>query len=462
MGHIFISYSHKDKAYVDKLQKYLLKQGFDAWIDDRIDYGTRWPREIEKRLKDCEAFILIMSTNSYESEWVQNELSFARQLKKPIFPLLLDGVVWWHLQTTQYVDVKKGKLPPAKFFVRLSEFTRRDEIDSLLGDATKEPDDMLPLVDDLITEKEKRALELNKLESQAIQYELRGDFWNARKIWYEIKRIDPSYPRVDIKIDELERELRQEKEKHEAAKKALHEKAERERVERRTVWKAKIQKTFTKSLATLKTTLIQAKPVFIIIGVMAIITLGYIFYDRVANPPLLFFCTSANETYTCEYTKKSNETIVIPTLDDAINWSPVLTYDGYLYFTSNRDGKAEIYYLNLKDKNAEAKRVTHTEDPYESWSPALTYDGYLYFTSNQDGKAEIYYLNLKDENSKAKRVTYTEDPYESWSPVVRGQNIYFTSNSTGRNEVYIVTFPQSSSISNIESWTGINDKIPLY
>ena len=39
MGHIFISYSHKDKKYVENLEKKLLDEGFDVWIDHRIDYG---------------------------------------------------------------------------------------------------------------------------------------------------------------------------------------------------------------------------------------------------------------------------------------------------------------------------------------------------------------------------------------------------------------------------------------
>jgi hypothetical protein len=43
MGHIFISYSHKDKAYVHRLAEALQNENFDVWIDDRIDYGTRWP-----------------------------------------------------------------------------------------------------------------------------------------------------------------------------------------------------------------------------------------------------------------------------------------------------------------------------------------------------------------------------------------------------------------------------------
>jgi len=125
MGHIFISYSHKDKAYAHKLQRHLQEKGFESWIDDRIDFGARWPHEIEKRLRECDAFILVMSPNSHDSEWVQNELMLARELKKRIFPLLLDGEAWWHVRTTQYVNVQGGKLPPASFFVSLAEASPR-------------------------------------------------------------------------------------------------------------------------------------------------------------------------------------------------------------------------------------------------------------------------------------------------------------------------------------------------
>ena len=160
--------------------------------------------------------------------------------------------------------------------------------------------------------------------------------------------------------------------------------------------------------------------------------------------------------------KNRNAVRVTRTDDPYESWSPALGYGGYLYFTSNRDGKAEIYYLDLNDKNRNAVRVTRTDDPYESWSPALGYGGYLYFTSNRDGKAEIYYLDLNDKNKDAVRVTQTDNPYGSWSPVVRGQNIYFTSDRTGRDQVYMLTSPWSPSISDLGSWTGISERVPRY
>ena len=46
MGHIFISYSHKDKDYIHRLQDALQAEGFEVWIDDRIDFGDEWPMVI--------------------------------------------------------------------------------------------------------------------------------------------------------------------------------------------------------------------------------------------------------------------------------------------------------------------------------------------------------------------------------------------------------------------------------
>jgi hypothetical protein len=42
MSHIFISYSHDDTDYAHRLEGELKRRGFEVWIDDRIDYGTRW------------------------------------------------------------------------------------------------------------------------------------------------------------------------------------------------------------------------------------------------------------------------------------------------------------------------------------------------------------------------------------------------------------------------------------
>jgi tetratricopeptide (TPR) repeat protein len=124
MGHVFISYSHKDKSYVEKLKHALLERGIDVWIDERIDYGEEWPKIIEQHLDESEAFILVMSDNARASKWVQNEVTRADRKKKTIVTLLLQGEPWLSVEAIQYEDVTDGSLPSEKFY---EHFTVRKE-----------------------------------------------------------------------------------------------------------------------------------------------------------------------------------------------------------------------------------------------------------------------------------------------------------------------------------------------
>jgi len=128
MSHIFVSYSHKDTKYAHQLAEILKEKGFEVWIDARLDYGSRWPTEIQKQLDSCGAFIVVMSPRSFASEWVQNELNRAKRIVKPIFPLLLEGDgPWLSVESTQFVDVRGGKFPDAKFYSTLERVTPRSE-----------------------------------------------------------------------------------------------------------------------------------------------------------------------------------------------------------------------------------------------------------------------------------------------------------------------------------------------
>lgn len=122
MGHIFISYSHKDTKYAHGLAENLQSMGFEVWIDERLDYGAQWPQELQKQLDSCSAFLLIMSPRSYTSEWVQSELQRAKRKLKPIFPLLLEGdEPWLSVESTQYYDVRGKVYPDSKFYSALKK-----------------------------------------------------------------------------------------------------------------------------------------------------------------------------------------------------------------------------------------------------------------------------------------------------------------------------------------------------
>lgn len=121
MQHIFISYSRHDQPYARRLAEHLIASGYDVWIDDRIDYGSRWAEVIQRAIEDCAALVVIMTPHSRESHWVQTECEYAGQKRKPIFPLLLEGDVFFRYVSVQSVNVTDGALPPQAFLDELSE-----------------------------------------------------------------------------------------------------------------------------------------------------------------------------------------------------------------------------------------------------------------------------------------------------------------------------------------------------
>lgn len=98
-------------------------------------------------------------------------------------------------------------------------------------------------------------------------------------------------------------------------------------------------------------------------------------------------------------------------------------------FTSNRDGKREVYRLTA----AGVERLTQTPGRAESWSPVAESSGSVLFTSNRSGKCEIYRLTADGE---VEQVTQTPGDGESWGAVASGSTLYFTSNRDGKREIY--------------------------
>ena len=128
MSHVFISYSSKNRDYANKLADKLRREGFEVWIDARIQSGDDWWKSIMSALRSCAAFIVLMTPDSEGSDWVQREVTIADSLKKPAFPLLLDGSgnlldsdYWSIYVRTQYEDVRHAELPEPDFFERLRE-----------------------------------------------------------------------------------------------------------------------------------------------------------------------------------------------------------------------------------------------------------------------------------------------------------------------------------------------------
>jgi actin-related protein len=89
MTRAFISYSRKDLAFVERLAEDLQAAGLEVWYDlSGLDGGTRWGREIQNSIETSLCFVVVLSPNSIDSEWVEKEFMYANSLKKKIIPLL--------------------------------------------------------------------------------------------------------------------------------------------------------------------------------------------------------------------------------------------------------------------------------------------------------------------------------------------------------------------------------------
>lgn len=86
---IFISYSRRDKPFVQKLVKAFNDAGRDVWIDwEDIPPMADWRNEIHSGIDGADDFVFIISPDSVESEVCSEELTRAVQYNKRLVPLL--------------------------------------------------------------------------------------------------------------------------------------------------------------------------------------------------------------------------------------------------------------------------------------------------------------------------------------------------------------------------------------
>ena len=110
---VFISYSHKDKKFVNQLTQRLNEQSIDVLLDSKeISIGTNIAERIRESISKVDFFILILSKNSADSKWVNYELSatmlyeISRQ-ETIILPVLIeDCQIPFSLQDRLYADFR--------------------------------------------------------------------------------------------------------------------------------------------------------------------------------------------------------------------------------------------------------------------------------------------------------------------------------------------------------------------
>lgn len=93
---IFISYSHQDADFVEKLARQLVRQKLYIWLDKwELNVGDSLIQRIQKAIDTAPGLIVVLSKASVASEWCKKELEggLVRELEEKrvvVFPVVLE------------------------------------------------------------------------------------------------------------------------------------------------------------------------------------------------------------------------------------------------------------------------------------------------------------------------------------------------------------------------------------
>ncbi|MER3475770.1 MAG: hypothetical protein C4287_03310 [Leptolyngbya sp. ERB_1_2] len=89
MSDVFISYSRKDKAFVERLHNALKEQGRETWVDwDAIEWTEDWWNAIERGIEGTNTFVFVISPDSVASQHCNAEIDHAVKHNKRLVPIV--------------------------------------------------------------------------------------------------------------------------------------------------------------------------------------------------------------------------------------------------------------------------------------------------------------------------------------------------------------------------------------
>jgi hypothetical protein len=110
---VFISYSHQDEAFAQRLYDALQGKGVRCWYaPEDIQGGKKIHEQIDAAIRVYDKLLLILSEHSMNSEWVKTEIANARrreviQNRRMLFPIRL--VDYGAIGTWTCFDADTGK-----------------------------------------------------------------------------------------------------------------------------------------------------------------------------------------------------------------------------------------------------------------------------------------------------------------------------------------------------------------
>ena len=99
MPSVFLSYSHKDEVWKDRLKTHLGVLDLDVWDDRRIEAGSNWFEDIQEAMARASVAVLLVSANFLTSKFIRGEevpKLLERKVKQglPVIPVIVRSCNW--------------------------------------------------------------------------------------------------------------------------------------------------------------------------------------------------------------------------------------------------------------------------------------------------------------------------------------------------------------------------------
>jgi len=90
VARVFLSYAREDAAAAKLLAAGIDRAGHKVWWDHQIQGGSRFASEIDRELKNAEVVVVLWTSTSVESPWVQDEAAEGRDSGR-LLPVIIDA-----------------------------------------------------------------------------------------------------------------------------------------------------------------------------------------------------------------------------------------------------------------------------------------------------------------------------------------------------------------------------------
>ena len=111
MKKIFISYSHVDHIFANAVAKFLMRRGYDVWIDSRqLKLQQRWAEDIDTAIKESDFVLGVLSADSVRRKEVLRELGLAMdEDPRKLLPVVIGRIHESWFANSRSEPVKKLK-----------------------------------------------------------------------------------------------------------------------------------------------------------------------------------------------------------------------------------------------------------------------------------------------------------------------------------------------------------------